>query len=273
MPALPGQAVGLVGHYAAADKEAGTAVLQRACTELGAHGATAAVGPIDGSTWHDYRLVVERGRRPPFFLEPDTPDDWHDHFRAAGFDVLASYTSALVERIPPPSPESDARTARLGAAGYTLRPIDMSRAEAELDALYDVSTAAFAENFLYTPIERDDFHAQYGAVLPHIDPRLVLLAEHDRKVAGYVFVMPDLLELRRTGKAVTAILKTLAVHPAHGGVGLGGLLVERGQRAAEALGLTQVIHALMLDTNVSQKISRHYGATFRRYAVFLRRLS
>ncbi len=271
-PALPGQTAGLVGHYAAADVEAGAALLRHACDELAAHGMSTAVGPIDGSTWHDYRLVVERGPRPPFFLEPDTPDDWPDHFRTAGFATLASYTSALVEAIPPPSTEMDARAQRLAAAGYRVRPIDVSRVEAELDALYDVSIAAFAENFLYTPIARDDFHAQYGAVLPHVDPRLVLLAENGGVVVGYVFVMPDLLEMRRTGRAVTAILKTLAVHPAHGGVGLGGLLVERGQRAAEAVGLSQVIHALMLDTNLSQKISRHYGTTFRRYAVFSRQL-
>lgn len=273
VPSLPRQTVGLVGHYAAAEAEAGVAVLRQAGAELAARGCTTAVGPVDGSTWHDYRLVVERGARPPFFLEPDTPDDWPDHFRAAGFETLASYTSALVASIPPPSLEMDARAERLAAAGYRVRPIDVGRAAAELDALYDVSIAAFAGNFLYTPIAREEFHAHYGAVLPHVDPRLVLLAEHAGAVVGYVFVMPDLLEVRRTGRATTAILKTLAVHPAHGGAGLGGLLVERGQRAAEAAGLSQVIHALMLDANLSQKISRHYGTTFRRYAVFSRRLA
>lgn len=272
-PSLPDQVVGLVGHYAAADAEAGAAVLRHACVELSAHGCTTAIGPIDGSTWHDYRLVVERGTRPPFFLEPDTPDDWPAHFHATGFDTFARYTSALVEAIPPPSPAMADRAARLDGLGYRVRPIDPGRAEAELDALYDVSIAAFVDNVLYTPIARHEFHAQYAAVLPHVDPRLVLLAEQDEVVVGYVFVMPDLLEVRRTGRATTAILKTLAVHPAHGGVGLGGLLVERGQRAAETAGLTQVIHALMLDTNLSQKISRHYGTTFRRYAVFARRLT
>ena len=35
-----------------------------------------AVGPLDGSTWRRYRLVTERGVEPPFFMEPDNPDDW-----------------------------------------------------------------------------------------------------------------------------------------------------------------------------------------------------
>ena len=141
---------------------------------------------------------------------------------------------------------------------------------AELDALYEVSIAAFAENFLYTPISREAFHAQYGAILPQIDPRLVLLAEHGGTVVGYVFVVPDLLEQPRTGRVTTVIVKTLAVHPAHNGRGLGGLLVDRVQQAAAGLGFTRIIHALMFASNRSQQISRHYGAPFRRYAVFSR---
>lgn len=273
VPEVPGEIVGLVGHYAAADAEAGTTLLRHAVATLAARGCTIAIGPLDGSTWHAYRLVIERGTEPPYFLEPDTPDAWPAHFAAAGFSVLAEYTSSLVASIPP-SPPSIAETARrLDAQGYTLRNVDPSRAEEELDALYAVSIAAFADNYLYTPIARDAFHAQYAAILPRIDPRLVLLAEHAGTVVGYVFVVPDLLEQARTGRATTAIVKTLAVHPAHNGRGLGGLLVDRVQQAAAGLGFTRVIHALMFASNRSQQISRHYGTTFRRYALFSRATS
>ena len=273
VPALPGQILGCIGHYAAADRDAGAQMLTHAAALLATHGCTTAVGPIDGSTWRSYRLVTERGDLPPFFLEPDTPDDWPDHYRAAGFDALSTYTSSLVDHVPPPSPRAEETARRLAAAGYVVRAVDLTRAAAELDALYDVSIAAFAHNFLYTPIGRDEFHAQYAALLPYVDPRLVVLAEHAGRVVGYAFAVPDLLELQRTGQTATAILKTLAVDPAHAGAGLGGLLVERCQRAAEARGLTRIIHALMHETNFSQRISRHYGATCRRYALFGRALS
>lgn len=270
-PPLPGETVGLVGHYAAADRAAGDEVLRHAVAILAARGCSLAVGPMDGSTWRDYRLVVERGAEPPFFLEPDTPDDWPDHFRAAGFAELAGYTSALVPEVSD-SPPAMAETARrLEADGYAVRPVDPGRAASELDALYAVSAAAFAGNFLYTPIAREAFLAQYAALLPRVDPRLVLLAEHRGVVVGYVFVTPDLLEAARGVPVRTAIVKTLAVDPAHGGRGLGGWLVDRVQQQAKTLGLTRVIHALMIETNRSQQISRHYGRPFRRYAVFARR--
>src|SRR5690349_20689387 len=79
--------VGVIGHYSADTADSGARVLNDACTQLAAHGCTIAVGPVDWSTWRSYRLVIERGSEPPFFLEPDTPDAWVSHFTAAGFDT------------------------------------------------------------------------------------------------------------------------------------------------------------------------------------------
>ena len=262
--------LGYIGHYAAADAEAARAILEHAALELSHHGVTRAVGPIDGNTWRAYRLVVKRGDLPPFFLEPQNPDDWPAHFTAAGFTECAHYTSAVVEHIDTSSPAVAAAHARLTAAGYRFRPLSLEHADRELVALFDVSLAAFAQNLLYSPISREEFLAQYAQVLPNVDPRLVLLAERDDAVVGYVFALPDLLEAARTGTTHTAIVKTLAVHPAHGGSGIGGVLTELCQQAALALGYTRVIHALMLDTNVSQRISQRYGRAFRRYALFSR---
>lgn len=266
----PDGPLGYVGHYAAADLEAGAAVLAHAASELAARGARRVVGPIDGSTWHAYRLVTERGDEPPFFLEPQNPDEWPAHFAAAGFGVFARYTSALVEPVTAGGAAIVEAEQRLQAAGYTFRPIDPAAAERELDRLFALSLAAFARSVLHTPITRDEFRAQYAPILPRVDPRLVLLAERDGELAGYCFTVPDLLEAARVGRPRTAIVKTLAVHPAHGGLGLGGVLTDRCQRAAVDLGLTRVIHALMFETNASQKISRRYGRTCRRYALFSR---
>src|SRR5262245_39955865 len=67
---------GVVGHYFAASAAAGEAILAAACERLRGQGCTQAIGPMDGNTWERYRLVTERGDEPPFFLEPDNPDDW-----------------------------------------------------------------------------------------------------------------------------------------------------------------------------------------------------
>ena len=194
LPPWPDATLGYIGHYAAADGDAARALLGHAAGDLAARGCTLAVGPIDGSTWRSYRLVVEPGDRPPFFLEPHNPPDWPDHFRAAGFDTFATYTSALVDAIDPELPKVAAAATRLEAAGYRFRALDLSALERELHQLFEVSLAAFAANLLYAPIAEREFLAQYEALLPKVDPRLVLLAEHDDRIVGYVFAVPDLLE-------------------------------------------------------------------------------
>lgn len=273
LPPWPDATLGYIGHYTAADAPAGAALLEHACRELANAGATLAVGPIDGNTWRTYRLVVERGDEPPFFLEPRNPDDWPAHFTSAGFDVFARYTSAVAERGDHTATAAATARARAEAAGYQLRALDVDAAARDLDAFYDVSAAAFAGNLLYSPIPREAFLAQYTPLLPKIDPRMVILAERDGAVVGYVFAFPDFAELARTGAITSAILKTLAVHPDHAGHGLGGALTALCQATAFDLGFARVIHALMLESNVSQRISRHSGRTFRRYALFARRLA
>src|SRR5688572_4339200 len=100
--ALDGRRVGRIGHYAASDGGAGSAVLAAALDVLRARGCGVAVGPMDGSTWFSYRFVTDRrgelaSALPPFALEPDQPDAWPAQWAGCGFAPLASYYSSVVE--------------------------------------------------------------------------------------------------------------------------------------------------------------------------------
>jgi GNAT superfamily N-acetyltransferase len=271
-PPLEGQRLGLLGHYFAIDADAAATLLSEACAELTDQGCTLAVGPMDGNTWQRYRLVTARGSEPPFFLEPDNPDDWPGHFTANGFTELARYHSALNTDLGREDPRTAATARRVAEAGITLRPLRLDRFEEELQHIHALSLAAFRDNFLYTPISLEDFLTQYSPVRRHVRPELVLLAERDGQLVGYLFALPDLLKVQRCQPLDTVILKTVAVHPDHGGIGLGGLLVARVQEAARRLGFRRAIHALIHEANRSGRISGHTAAVFRRYALFARPL-
>ena len=259
---------GLVGHYAALGSDAGRQLLERASSWHRAEGCDRVIGPMDGSTWHRYRLLTERGTEPPFFLEPDNPDDWPRHFTDAGFAPLATYTSALNSDLNRVDPRSDRRRAELERTGITIRTIAIERFDVDLTAIHELSLVAFARNFLYSPIGLEAFLASYTPIRPHLLPELVLLAERDGQLVGFIFGIPDLMECARSEALRTVIIKSMAVHPACGGSGLGGLLMDDCQRAARKLGFERTIHALMRETNLSRRISAHYGKTFRRYTLY-----
>jgi L-amino acid N-acyltransferase YncA len=270
-PALPEHRVGLIGHYAAADDSSGLSVLRDALNLLEFAGCTIAVGPMDGNTWRRYRFIAERGSEPPFFLEPDNPDAWREQFERAGFRVMATYTSALTGDLTQEDPRVDTTAAKLRSEGVTIRPFDVANAEAELRELFRLSLESFRANYLYSPIDEAEFLDQNRRALPFVVPDLVLMAERGRRLVGFAFALPDVLQRQRRNAVDTVIIKTVAVSPTMANHGLGGLLVGLVQRKAREQGFRRAIHALMHEQNVSQQISRRYAHTIRRYALYVRR--
>ena len=271
-PEYQGQRIGYVGHYAVTDARAAPPLLRLACDRLADRGCTLAVGPVDGNTWQRYRFLTERGSEPPFFLEPDNPDEWPRQFTDFGFTPLAHYHSALATDLSAHDPRLTATAQRLHDHGITLHPLDSARLDEELRRVHALSLLSFRDNFLYTPISEADFLAQYAPIRPYIRPDLVLLAEKESELIGYVFGIPNLLQARRGETLDTVILKTLAVHPNYGGMGLGSLLLARAGEAARQAGFTRAIHALFHETNRSGRISGHTARVFRRYTLFARPL-
>jgi L-amino acid N-acyltransferase YncA len=271
-PTLPGERVGLIGHYASANAAAGRALLDAASLALSQAGCTIAIGPMDGTTWRRYRWVVERGSEPPFFLEPDNPDSAPAEFAAAGFAIHTTYTSTLTDDLAIEDARVPGAEQRLGSRGVHIRSLDISRSGAELRAIYALSVESFSGNYLYTPIDEAEFLDQNERALPYVDPDLVLMAEDEGRLVGYLFGIPDMLQKMRGEAISTIIVKTVAVAGGRRYSGLGSVLVALAHRRARARGYTRAIHALMHERNVSRNISRRYARTIRRYALFARRL-
>jgi GNAT superfamily N-acetyltransferase len=275
-PALADHKIGYIGHYAVTaspeGSSASTALLAFACERLAAEGRTLAVGPVGGNTWQRYRLLTERGSEPPFFLEPDNPDEWPSQFTASGFIPLAQYFSALNDDLMREDPALADLERRVADHGVTIEALQPECFDEEMRRVHALSLLSFRNNLLYTPISEADFLAQYAPIRRHMRPDLVLLAKKNEELIGYIFGIPDLLQAQRGQPVRTVILKTMAVHPDHGGAGIGGLLMARCHQAARAAGFTRAIHALFHEANRSGRISSHTARVFRRYTLFSRPL-
>jgi hypothetical protein len=274
-PPLEGERTAAIGHFdaAAGARDAARALLEHACRELAARGVTLAFGPMDGNTWRSYRLVSDAGSEPPFFLEPWNPLEWNGHFTAAGFSPLSTYHSSVTENLAAQDERVPQAAQRLRAGGVRLRSLDPARFVEELERIHELSVGSFARNYLFTPVSREEFVAQYRPIERHVDPRLVLLGERDGELGGFLFAVPDLAQAQRGAKVDTVIVKTAAVRPGRAYAGLGAwLTAECHARAAQA-GFRRAVHALMHDANNSANISRRYAGVLRRYTLYARGLA
>ncbi len=281
VPLLAGETLGVIGLYAASDETSARELLDTACDRLRTEGCTLAVGPMNGNTWFQYRLVTDPGTEPPFFLEPFNPPEWPGHFTGSGFMELASYFSALNSDLTQRDVRAETRALVLFDSGITMRDINLSDLDAEIGRIYEVSVASFQRNLLYTPITLGAFASQYARLRDYLDPRLVTIAEHEGRTVGFAFAIPDPMEQQREGMTQggvvgperTVIIKTVAILPERELYsGLGSVLVARTHARAHELGFTRAIHALIHESNHSRAVSERTACVMRRYALFARRL-
>jgi len=236
------------------------------------YNCTTVVGPMNGNTWQEHRLVLESNGRDPFFMEPIECMHFHDTFLAAGFSLFSQYSSSSVDLTLNQKNYTSLEN-RLIKSGICIRKINMENFVHDLNAIYDLSLASFSDNFLYTSISRNSFLMKYLSSRDHIDPDFILMAERKGQLVGYVFCIPDLIA-QQLDKKPSVIIKTLAALPEHSLSGIGTLLVTKAQKIAKKKGYTEALHALQYENNSSRRISKRFNArVFRRYGLMAKSFS
>ncbi len=265
-PSPDGTPCAFVGHFASVSPDESADLLTALAQEAKSAGKRRVLAPIDGSTWRAYRCVVESNGRPPFFLEPQTPDGLEAHFVAAGFARAESYASLELEDLSPFAAAEDDYKDRLAAAGIAVRDFDMQCFETDLVKLHALSLSAFAENPYYAPLDFEPFAGMYRPAVFLFEAGLALIAERGNEAVGFIFAYRDGLD-----KSVT-VLKTIAVAPAVRETGLASHLTRAVLRRAADLKCKSAIFALMHEKNKSFAWAIRHGRIFRRYALMAKDL-
>ena len=242
--------LGYIGAWPVQAEGCGGRLLERACRRLVREGCTYVVGPINGSTWHSYRIAIGGPAAPFFPFEPPRVDP--SPFESAGFTVWGQYrtTSAAIA--------ADERPKL--ARGLRIRALDPDRIDDELGLLHGISTVAFRDAFLFHPIPRAEFDALYRPRLERLEPRCVRIAEQRGEPVGFLFAFP-------LGDDAV-VLKSLAVRPDHRRKGVGRALMQEATSRAARQGRSRAIHALTHDANISRRFAGVSPPVLRRYVLF-----
>ena len=223
------------------------------------------IGPMNGSTWESYRFGVS-DENPLFFTESCHHIYYNQHFLSAGFEPVASYFSNIDRSMKYDNPEILKREREFKDQHVTIRSIDLSHFEEEIERIYDFNTIAFKTNFLYTPINKDAFVKKYIQSKKYINPDFTLLAEDvNQNLIGYYFCVHDFFNINEK----SLVVKTLARHPDPQWHGLGHVIGNVIYRRAVALGYTSAIHPFVYQQGTSTKLSANFsGVNYKNYILY-----
>ena len=264
-PSFKDQGIAFLGAFEVIyDYTVTEALLSKAIAYLKNKGFNQVIGPIDGSTWNNYRFR-EGGANRPFFLEPVQAGWYPEHWRKFGFFECQKYQS---HRMPLKFAQTDFIQKDLEQFpdnSIQLRNFDPNHAERDLKLLADFNMEAFRKSFLYSPSDKEKFVKKYQALVQYFDPELIFLAEDKEGLAGFIFAIPDHLD--KSGE--NAIVKTLARKSGKKYTGLGRLLSHQLIQKAKDKGYEYLIHALMRANNASIALSERLGGKlYSEYGLF-----
>lgn len=240
-------------------------LLDYAKSILQSKGYTYIIGPMEGSTWNNYRFSNSNDK-PNFFLEPYHHDYYISQFKRAGYKSIASYHSNLMDPSEFDTKGLDLIEKKYREQGAVFRKMDLKDFKNELRKIATLSIDGFSSNFLFTPLSIEDFVLKYEKLEPFFDPELVWIAEDQKgEVHALIFCIKDFND--RTNS--TLIVKSMVRKRSSPFKGVATYLSTRIVEMAKNRHYTKIIHALMITDNASHRISNTQTAQhYKSYSLF-----
>jgi len=261
-----GKAAACIGSYECIDnQEASELLLQHTFKLAKDKGYTWLIGPMEGSTWENYRFSLHN-KRPNFFLEPYHHAYYNQQFQAVGLQSIARYISNLDEQLEFDEVRLNDFEQYLKTKGAVILNINLENIEEELNKIGQFSIEAFSKNFLYTPITPEAFTTKYAKVQSFLQRELIWIVEDENiEIQAISFAIKDYCD----PKGETVIIKSLARKQESSFRGLGAFLAGKTYQTVQSLGYKKVIHAMMIQENISVNISENYsGNIYKEYVLY-----
>lgn len=205
---------GFFGFYESVhDVAVARALLERARQWVFDHGAAFLRGPVNPSTNYECGMLIEGFDSDPMVMMTYNPQYYPELMDQVGLrkakDLLAFVSNANTIDMKKIGRVADKV---LATSGVRVRPINMKDFAAEVDKVWNIYKAAWARNWGFIPMTREEF-VQMGKEMKMIlKPELVLIGEVGDRVVGFALALPDVnqaLKHARGNLFPTGLLKIL----------------------------------------------------------------
>lgn len=209
-----GENAGFFGFFECIDDSAvAEALLGRAREWVSQRGARFLRGPVNPSTNYECGMLIEGFDSSPMIMMTYNPPYYPKLMDRIGLrkakDLLA-YSSSTT-RIDAQKIERVAERS-LAKNGIRVRPINMKDFAREVELVWNVYSSAWARNWGFVPMSREEFFQQGKEMKQILKPELVLIGEAAGRVVGFALALPDVNQaLKPAGGSLfpTGLLKIL----------------------------------------------------------------
>ncbi len=278
------------------DYAVAAALVDRAIAWARERGLDALFGPFDLDYEDSYGVLIEGRDRSPALFCGHTPPYYKRFMEQYGFEPARGDNIAFAIDWQPDSPEAR-RLLRLadrirGRGQITVRGADFADWQGEIDRVHRLLNAALAYLPDHIGWQRDSLAAIVEPFRQIADPELILFAEVDGKVVGWLPGIPNLNEafihanglrypwdcaklwwtMRRPTESLT--IKSVLVEPEYWNTGVSVLLFAEMAQRAWAKGYRWSDLSLTSEDNPNTPIlAEHMGAKlYKRYRVYRLRI-
>lgn len=268
------------------------ALLNRVIEWAKQRGLNALFGPFNLNYEDSHGVLVEGRDRPPTLLCGHTPPYYQGFLERFGFQKARGDSLAYAADVDEDTP-ARRRLFRLAdrvrkRGRITIRGADLAHWEDEVDHVHHLLNTALAHFPTHIPWQRDAVQALVEPFRDIADPELVLFAEIEDKVVGWLAGIPNLNEafihanglrypwdyiklwwhMRHQPECLA--IKSVLVLPEYWGSGVSVLLFDKIYKRARAKGYNWVDLSLTGEDNpYTSVLARRMGAeVYKRYRVY-----
>ena len=168
------------------------ALLERARAWTAERGAKFLRGPVNPSTNYECGMLIDAFDRDPMVMMTWNPPYYPRLMEQCGLtkakDLLAYLSNANTIDMEKIGRVGDKVLAK---NGVRVRPIDLKNFSAEVEKVWTVYGAAWADNWGFIPMSREEFFQMGKEMKMILKPELVLIGEIGDRVVGFALALPD----------------------------------------------------------------------------------
>jgi len=191
--------IGTVGYFECINNQlVANLIFDAACAFFRENKIKTIYGPMAGSIWLPYRLMISGFNEMPFYGEPYNKDYYLKLFANYGFKIDKEWVSYFAKRINPFQQPTELKKVLKSVSRYrkqTFKIVKVTEYEKGIKEVYPLVMNAFKNFYLFNEIDEETFMQLYAGNKALYDANLFRIAYYQGEPIGFVICVPDYFTL------------------------------------------------------------------------------